>query len=266
MKYFFNDLVLIQLLIKKNSPMKKLFLPIFAYIFSVTMFAQTAGTLSVTFTTKASPTANYGTKNLVAVWIGTSANAFVKTVIGATGSNTGDLTNWKTLATKNIVNAVTSATRSNYGTVTGTWTGINTSNVLQPDANYKVNIEVTDDDGTPAGGYQSYSFAKGTTDVTLNTPNVGNFTGISIKWVHVSATAINDVEMEKYYSVYPNPAVSSIYVSGEDVKEVQICSLNGQILMTSNDQSVNISKLAKGNYLAVIRAKNGTVVKKIQKL
>ena len=31
--------------------------------------------------------------------------------------------------------------------------------------------------------------------------------------------------------------------------------------MTSNEQSVNISKLSKGNYLAVIRAKNGTVVK-----
>lgn len=71
--------------------------------------------------------------------------------------------------------------------------------------------------------------------------------------------------MEKYYSVYPNPAISSIYVSGENVKEVQICALNGQILMTSNEQHVNISSLPKGNYLALITTKNGSVVKKIQK-
>lgn len=246
--------------------MRKLILPIFALFLSATMVAQTTGTLTVTFTTKASPTANYGTKNLVANWIGSSSNVFVKTVIGASGSNTSDLTNWKTLATKNVVNAITSATRSNYGTITGTWDGKNTTGVLQADADYKVNIEMTDDDGTPTGGYQAYTFTKGPAPVTLTTPNVGCFTNISIKWVPLS-TAINDVEMEKLYTLYPSPAVSSIYVSGLDIENVEICSLSAKILIHSNEQNINISQLPKGAYLAVVYTKSGVlVVKKFQKM
>lgn len=245
--------------------MRKLILPLLSLFIAATMFAQTAGTLTVTFTTKASPSAAYGTKNLVALWIGTSSNAFVKTVIGATGGNTSDLTNWKSLAARNVVNAVTSATRSNYGTITGTWDGKNTSSVLQADADYKVNIECTDDDGTPTGGYQTYTFTKGPSAVTLTTPNVGNFTNISISWAPAN-TAINNVEMDKYYTLYPNPAASYVYVSGLDIEGIDICNLSAKTLIMSNEQKVNISSLPKGAYLAVVYTKKGTVVKKFQKM
>ena len=92
-----------------------------------------------------------------------------------------------------------------------------------------------------------------------------NFTTVSIAWAPVN-TAINDVEMDKYYSLYPSPAVSSIYVSGLDIEGIDICSVSGKILMHSNVQNVSISALPKGVYLAVVYTKAGTVVKKFQKI
>lgn len=84
-------------------------------------------------------------------------------------------------------------------------------------------------------------------------------------WFPVN-TALNNIEMYKLYSIYPNPAVSSIFASGSNIKEVAICSLTGKQIISSKEQSVSISSLPKGFYLTVIYAKAGAVVKKIQKL
>ena len=266
MKFFFNDLVLIQLLIKKNSPMKKLFLPIFALCFSAALFAaNTAGTLTFTVTTVSA--GSVSGKYIRAIFITNSTTAssatFVKTLLKTTSGDKSHLKQWVAAGSNTTGVISTGATTSTYGVVTcDKWDGKNTAGAYVADGDYTVWCDISDD---PDEAYSKWTFAKGTAPVTITGTVATNFTNITLAWVPVN-TAINDVEMEKYYSVYPNPAVSSIYVSGEDVKEVQICSLNGQILMTSNEQSVNISKLAKGNYLAVIRAKNGTVVKKIQKL
>ena len=245
--------------------MKKLFLFIFALIFSATMFAQTAGTLTFKVTTVTA--GSLSGKHDQAIWITNSttnsASAFVKTLLGYTGGDKSHLAKFLVAAgsTPNVVDAVTAATQTAYGAITSTWNATNVSRVLVADGNYTVWVEVTDD-GTEVSG--SWTFAKGPAAVNTTGTATANLTTISMAWVPVN-TAINDVEMEKYYSVYPNPAISSIYVSGENVKEVQICSLNGQILMTSNEQHVNISSLPKGNYLALITTKNGSVVKKIQK-
>ena len=246
--------------------MKKLFLPIFALCFSAAMIAQTAGTLTFSVTTVSA--GSVSGKYIRAIFITNSTTAsttsFVKTLLKSTsGDASAHLTKW-VAAGKNTTGVIsTGATTSTYGVVTcDKWDGKNTAGTVVADGNYTVWCDISDD---PTEAFSSWTFAKGPTPVTVTGTAATNFTNITLAWVPVN-TAINDVEMEKYYSVYPNPAVSSIYVSGEDVKEVQICSLSGQILMTSNEQSVNISKLSKGNYLAVIRAKNGTVVKKIQKL
>ncbi|HEY6914391.1 MAG TPA: T9SS type A sorting domain-containing protein, partial [Paludibacter sp.] len=109
------------------------------------------------------------------------------------------------------------------------------------------------------------SFTKGPVAQTVTPTAVSPISAITLTWTPVN-TAIDNVEFSKLYNVYPNPAVSSVYVTGSDIKEVQICSLAGKILLSSKEQKVNISVLPKGFYLAVIYAKDGMVVKKIEKL
>lgn len=244
--------------------MKKLFLPILVLCFSVAIYAQnTAGTLTFKVTTASGGTISGA--HIQAIWVVNSAGTYVKTLLAySKTTNIDHLSKWAPGKVKPTVtaDAQTGATTSTYGLLTETWNAQNVSGTVVPDGNYTVWVELSDDPTEISG---SWTFAKGPTGVNTTGTATTNLTNISIVWVPIIA-AVNDPQMEKYYSVYPNPAVSSIYVSGEDVKEVLICSLNGQSLLYSKEQHVNISSLAKGNYLAVIRTNNGTVVKKIQKL
>lgn len=132
------------------------------------------------------------------------------------------------------------------------------------DGSYKVNFELVTESNNRR--YYFVIFTKGPATSTPTIPTMTPFTGVSVSWVPAS-TAINDVEMEKRYTLYPSPAVSSIYVSGLDIESIDICSLSAKILMHSNEQKVNISKLPKGAYLAVVYTKSGSsIVKKFQKM
>lgn len=163
------------------------------------------------------------------------------------------------------------------------------SNALPaPDRTYRIYVEIISTDGQIHYiGY--FSFVKGTNVVNLSSVNstvnlfltqadnnggggsiatkdIKNyFKDVSIVWSPYN-TAVNDVKLETLYSVYPNPAVSSINISGEDVKSVDVCSILGQSLLYSKEKQVNISSLPKGNYLVRIITNNGAVVKKIQKM
>jgi hypothetical protein len=249
--------------------MKKLLLPLFALFFSATMFAQTAGTLTFKVTTVSA--GGLSGSHDQAIWITNnttnSAAAFVKTLLGYNnaGGDKSHLAKWLVAAgsTPNVVDAVTQATQSAYGQITGTWNGTNISRTLVVDGNYTIWCEVTDN-GTEVSS--SWTFAKGATAVNTTGTATTNLTNVSIVWTPVS-TAINDVEMEKLYTLYPSPAVSSIYVSGLDIESIEICSLSAKILMHTNEQNVNISQLPKGAYLAVVYTKSGgLVVKKFQKM
>ncbi|MEI6554065.1 MAG: DUF2271 domain-containing protein [Paludibacter sp.] len=246
--------------------MKKNLLPFVLLFCSFSLFSQTAGTLTFKVTTvKTGVISN--SAHIQAIWIKNSAGTYVNTLL-AYNNNQGNVDHLKLWAPSRVIptytNALTGATTSTYGVLTETWNGKNASNVVVADGTYTIWAELAvDASGGETSG--SWSFAKGPNAVNTTGTATTNLTNVSIVWAPVN-TAINDVEMEKYYNVYPNPAVSSIYVSGNDVKEVLICSLTGQSLLYCKEQNVNISSLAKGNYLAVIRTTNGTVVKKIQKL
>ena len=247
--------------------MKKILFPIILLLCSFSLFAaNTAGTLTFTVTTVKAGVVTGA--HIQAIFITNSTTAstttFVKTLLKSTSGDKSHLKQW-VAAGSNITGVIsTGATisSSTWSTLTcDKWDGKNTAGTVVADGNYTVWCDISDD---PDEAYSSWTFAKGPSPVTITGTVATNFTNISLAWVPAN-TAINNLEMEKYYSVYPNPAISSIYVSGEEVKEVQICSLNSQILMTSNEQHVNISSLPKGNYLALITTKNGSVVKKIQK-
>ncbi|NDP20072.1 MAG: DUF2271 domain-containing protein [Paludibacter sp.] len=224
----------------------------------------TAGTLTVTYTIVSSTYIN-------AVWIKSVTPAsFVRTltVFGQENKYNNELVKWTAdSGTRNYTNAVTGATKASTAVMTSTWNGKDISNTtIVPDGDYTIKIEMTTETSGTNSKLVTGNFTKGPVAQTITPANVSPISNIKIAWAPASTTSINNLEMDKLYSVYPNPAVSSIYVSGLNIEGVDICSLSGKILIMSKESNVNISKLPKGVYLAVIYAKTGTVVKKIEKL
>lgn len=269
--------------------MKKIFLPIILLI-SLSVLAQneapsatnvsTSGTLTVT-TTTATAGGKHSPNNYIAIWV-QNGTTFVKTLcqFGQNSSYITDLSAWVANSAKNKVglvstgvDATTGATLKSYGSRTCKWDGTNVSSVVQADGTYTIKFELVDTEGGVAVGatghkVATYTFVKGPANSsgTLSGAAASCFSNVTISWVPVPPpAAINDVELEKMYNVYPNPAISSIYVTGTDIKDIEICSLTGRSIFTSKEQNVNVSALPKGMYLAVIRSKAGTIVKKIEK-
>ena len=242
--------------------MKKIILPIFALIFSASMFAQTAGTLTV------KATVAYSSPYFYAVWINNPNGTFLRTLVmyGGNSSYYKDLVNWHSQTSDNKTNAITGATASATTSYTTTWNGKNQVNSgVVTDGNYIVNIEMSSESYSPNSKFVSTSFAKGRSSVSLTPTAVSPIGSITVSWVP-DFTAVQNVDMQKLYSVYPNPTVSSIFVNGIDIKEIEICSLSGKTLLLSKEQKVDVSALSKGFYLAIIRAKTGTVVNKFEKI
>jgi hypothetical protein len=242
----------------------------------------TDGTLTVTFSTNNAGNTSY-TEYVADIYITNSANALVNTLLYRTSNSNGSgpyLTNWWPLVgksltaatTKTTADAITGATAksSSFYTNQNVYWGKLASVAADADGLYIVHFEicnVTSGGGGLVKHSYSGSFTKGPANssaAVTTTANTG-FSGINLSWVPVN-TAIQDIEMQKLYSVYPNPAINSIYVLGTDITSIDICSLSGKVLIQSNEQSINVSKLPKGAYLAVIYIKTGKIVKKILKL
>jgi len=269
--------------------MKTIFFTLFLSLLAVYTFSQNAlpaattassGKLTVNFSMN-NAGGSYGSSEVIAVYITNSANQLINTLFYRTNnsnSSGGYLTTWWSLigsswpsvatratVTKTLTDASTGATTSSYLLNQVAYWGNNaaaaTAVTAVPDGTYKVNFEVSN--GTRR--YYSGTFVKGPANSNSTVTASIGFANISIAWVPATATALNDIELEKMYSVYPNPATSSIFVTGSDIKQVEICSLTGKVILTSKEQTVNISGLPKGVYLAVVKAKTGTIVKKLVK-
>ena len=222
---------------------------------------------------------NSTAKYSIAVYITNSSGSLVNTMLYGTSnghSSAQDMTtfwskigsSWSTSSSKLLTtaDAVTGATAtspySNQKVYWGKLASISSAN----DGTYTVNFEMANfSNDIVSRRYTSGTFVKGATASTTTLPTIVGFTSITIDWAPLN-TALESVEQEKMYSVYPNPALSDIYVSGIDIKGIDICSLSGKLLLNSKVQNLNISSLPKGAYLAVIYTKSGTVVKKIEKL
>jgi len=251
--------------------MKKLLTSLLALVFVVTINAQnsapqattaTAGTLTV------SAKVTYTSPYYYAVWVNNPSGTFLRTLM-MYGNNTSyynDLAHWNSESARNKVNAVSGATRSATATYSSTWNAMDQANgAIVADGTYPVKIEMTSENYGTSSKYIATSFTKGPVAQTVTPTVVSPISAVTLTWTPVN-TAIDNVEFSKLYNVYPNPAINSIYAAGNDIKAVQICSLAGKILLTSREQKMNISTLPKGFYLAVIYAKDGMVVKKIEKL
>jgi hypothetical protein len=83
-------------------------------------------------------------------------------------------------------------------------------------------------------------------------------------------TAVSDVAANADLTIYPNPASSTIYLSGADaLTGVNIYDMAGRQVMniaidkTASQHSINISSLTKGMYLVHCTTATGTTVKKL---
>ena len=141
--------------------------------------ANSTGTLTVSVLTVA-PGGGYSPKNVVAIWIETSAGVFVKSLLVYANARKQDLSTWYPNSKGSTVDAVTGATQSSNTTRTCTWNGTDLSEAVVADGTYKVCMNIAD--GKTAN--TSVSFSKGPAAVTLTPANVTGFSNISISWVH----------------------------------------------------------------------------------
>ncbi|OIP83725.1 MAG: hypothetical protein AUK44_04530 [Porphyromonadaceae bacterium CG2_30_38_12] len=231
--------------------------------------AQTAGTLTISATTSGTGSSDYGTKNVSSMWVEDSSGKFLKTLLAFASERKQYLLAWKTKTTiagspYNTVDAVTGATQMSHGTRTCTWNGKNRLQELVADGTYTLKMELTDNDGKKQN-LASFQFVKGNAEQTLSPSTTSGFSNISIKWTPSTPAGIDETELANLYSLYPNPAKSWLFVSGNDIAEIEIFNFDGNRVLVSSSQKLNVSKLAKGIYFAKIKTERGSFVKKIIK-
>lgn len=224
--------------------------------------ANTDGTLTVT------ANVGYSSPYYFAVWIKGTTGTFLRTITmyGQNSKYYKDLGHWNSESGANKVNAVTGATKSTASAYTSTWNGKDQANTTTvPDGNYTVSIEMSSESYGTNSKYITTTFTKGPAVVTLTPTAVSPISNVSIQWVP-SSTAINNIELSKLYSVYPNPTRSTVYINGFDIEAIEVYALNGKLIFVTNNQKIDLSGLSKGIYLAKITTKAGTFMKKIEKL
>jgi len=178
-----------------------------AILFSVNLFAQTSGTFTFSFTPVTMSPGYTGTKNVLAVWIQTSAGAFVKTKIRYAGGGTSDhLPTWSVNAggtagnclsappNPNVTDATTGATLASFTAKTITWDGKNVSGTangtLVADGAYKITIQETWNHGTGGTVTTSFPFTKGPAADHQTPANTANFTNIKLDWVPIGGASL----------------------------------------------------------------------------
>jgi len=228
--------------------MKKLLLKIasatFAFCFSVSLFAQTAGTLTFTYTpvSKTSCYSGSGTtcKWVLAAWIENNAGAFVKTNLKycCHGSTSDHLPTWSVNAggtasncsAANTTGATSGATLTGFVTQSFTWNGTDKNSVLVPDGVYKVMLQETWNHGSSTA-VTTYTFTKGSSTVHLTPANTTNMTGVTLNWAPAGVGIEQTVSGNMEITVYPNPNNSGIVnIDFEKADNIKVVNTLGVIV------------------------------------
>lgn len=241
---------------------------------SLSLYAQTSGSLTFTFTTIAH-TGYSGTKNVLAVWIQNSSGQFIKTKLRYAGNGTNDhLPTWAVnsggsannclAASCNISSATTGSTLSGATTKTITWDGTNTSGTVVPDGTYKVAIQETWNHGTSGTTTRYITFVKGpSADVQSPTADA-NFTGMSLAW-NPSAAGIEETTSNTGVKVYPNPSTTGVFtIEFDNADKVRVLNVLGvevleeKIASGENKKSIDLSRFSNGVYFISLTDGNKT--------
>lgn len=218
-----------------------------------------------TLTVKA--TVTYTSPYYYAVWLKNTSGTFLRTLVmyGNTTKYYPDLTNWYANSGANKVNATTGATRSASGTYTSTWNAKDQANsTIVDDGTYTVCIEMSSETYATNSKYTTTSFIKGTAAQNLTGTNVSPLSGITVTWTP-SNTAVDEVKAN-IYSVYPNPTRSTVFVNGFDIQSIEVLTLTGKKLFSTDQQRIDLNGLPKGIYFVRLFTNSGSFIKKVEKL
>ncbi len=253
---------------------------LFVLCFSVTAFAQTAGSLTFKLTCPKHTTGIYETnaRYVLAVWIesctpcGTTAgtSTFVKTKVRYWGGSTNDhLPTWKAKSASSVVDATSGATTTNFASQTVTWNGTNVAGAVVADGSYRVCIQETWGHGT-ATVTRYIPFTKGPA-VDNQTPAADtNFTGLTLTWQPTLATETFASHPEAV--IYPNPSngVFNIEYKNE-VNTITVVNILGETVLTQKvdtqnfgtTQAIDLSGFNNGIYIVSLSNDKGTTSYKI---
>ena len=272
-----------------KKTLQKLALTVFAIFFKTLVFAQTAGTLTFTFTEiPKTPTYNGTSQHALAAWIQTSGGGFVKTKLAlatccATCCCTYDhLPAWSANAggvagdcmNASVVDATTGATASAWKTYTLSWdgkTGAASTGTLQPDGIYKVTIQSTWSHAITGTAMTSYTFTKGA-NVDLQTPAANTtYSNVALKWQPASATGINGVASENpIINIYPNPTKGLFNVSFANTNSFKVINTLGVIVYeekldqtTSGIKNIDLTHFSNGVYFINVSNDKGSTNHKV---
>ena len=267
--------------------MKKLLLSItvtLGLFISVNLSAQTAGTLTFTFTEIAKTATYNGTaQHALVAWIQTSAGAFVKTKLAyagccATCGNTQDhVPTWSTNAgglstnclNANVIDATTGATRSSWTTYTLSWDGKKgaaATGTLQPDGVYKVSIQSTWSHAATGTAISSYTFTKGP-NVDHQTPLANTtFSNVTLNWQPLNPLGINESSSQNpEIVVYPNPTNGVFNVDYSKANKLQVLNTLGIIVydekldvLVTGTKSINLNNYTNGIYFINVSNNEGS--------
>ncbi|MCB0479075.1 MAG: lamin tail domain-containing protein [Crocinitomicaceae bacterium] len=93
----------------------------------------------------------------------------------------------------------------------------------------------------------------------------GNWESLGMHDCNCAVNGIEDNEMAKVVSLYPNPSNGKVTISStEEIVEIKVYAINGvlvysQSLTASTHSTLNLSNLEKGTYLVNFRTKSGLV-------
>lgn len=161
------------------------------------------------------------------------------------------LSSWTNMKIRNGVIYLAFTETNNYNPVLKSysgerWTTIGGSSISSEMANY-VNMDLKSD-GTPVVVFKNLS----------NSNKIGTyFYGTTI------STAVDEVSTGST-GFYPNPATDHISFKNDDASGKQILNLDGKLLLSTNENQLNISNLKTGIYL--IRTTNAQGVMTTSKL
>jgi hypothetical protein len=252
-----------------------------AICISTSVYAQTAGTLTFTFTPVAKSPCYSGSQSALAAWIQDNTNAFVKTKLAYAGccstcGNTQDhVPAWSANAgglstdclNANVVDATTGATLSNFSAKSFTWDGKKgaaATGTLQPDGIYKVSIQETWNHGTLGTAMTSYTFTKGPAIDHRTITGDPNFGNILINWQPTTTTGIQEATLSNpEISVYPNPTEGVFNVDFKNATSIKVLNTLGSVIyeekieqLTEGTKSIDLSNFTNGIYF--INVSNGT--------
>jgi len=261
-------------------------------IFAVALFvtanisAQTAGTMTYTFTTVK---IGINTKQVMGVWVENAAGTFIKTRLlyttstktddhfpvlsaknGATAASTADSAGMDVTSGNNI-GAISGATRSStttpvaWGAYSVSWDGTNTSSVAVADGPYKIWVELTADGNATSNTHDfintGYSFTKGAAvyDTNISSP-IANSTVLASNRIVWTPTALSlDSVYKTKIGIYPNPSNGVINVNYNDipVSKIDVVNVLGQVVKSiildasssETIESIDLSGNANGLYI-----------------